>query len=109
MAEKSKSVRRKRRVRSIPGVDTIRIFRHRFSPERLAMLTALVALAVVVGIVCFTYGARFYNGWRETRLLKRASALLQQHDYAAATKDAHDALLLHPDSLSAFYILAETS
>lgn len=109
MAEKSQHSRRKRRVRSIPAVDTFRIFRHRISPERLAVLVAATAVAVVLGIVCFIYGARFYNGWQENRLLKRASILLEQHDYEGATRDAQSALRLHSDSLSAFYILAEAS
>jgi predicted Zn-dependent protease len=34
---------------------------------------------------------------------------LQQHDYEGATRDAQHALQLHPDSLSAFYILAEAT
>jgi hypothetical protein len=109
MVEKSKRVRRKKRVRTLPGIETFRIFRHRVSPERLGVLTAGIALAVVLGIVCFSYGAKFYNGWRETRLLKRAAVLLQQNNYDAAERDAQTALALHPDSLSAFYILAEAS
>ncbi len=109
MAEKSKRVKRKRRVRSLPGIESFRIFRHRVSPERLAVVIAATALAVALAIICFSYGSKFYNGWRETQLLKRASVLLQQHDYAGAMSNAQRALQLHPDSLSAFYILAEAT
>ena len=109
MADKSKRIRRKRRVRSLPGIASFRIFRHRVSPERLAVVIAATALGVVLAIICFSYGSQFYNGWRETQLLKRASVLLQQHDYTGATSNAQRALQLHPDSLSAFYILAEAT
>lgn len=109
MAEKLKRVRRKRRVRSLPGVESLRIFRHRVSPERLALFIAGIALAIVLGVMCFSYGAKFFNGWREAQLLKSASALLQQHDYNGAIRDAQSALALHPDSLAAFYILADAT
>jgi hypothetical protein len=109
MADHVKRVRRKRRVRSLPGVESFRIFRHRVSPERLAVLIAAAVVALVLCIVCFSYGSRFYGGWRETQLLKRASLLLQEHDYDGATRDAQHALQLHPDSLAAFYILAEAT
>lgn len=109
MAEKLTRVRRKRRVRSLPGVESFRIFRHRVSPERLAALIAVTALAVVLGVICFTYVSKVFSGWREQQLLKHAGALLQQHDYNGATREAQRALDLHPDSLPAFYILAEAT
>jgi hypothetical protein len=109
MADHVKRVRRKRRVRSLPGVESFRIFRHRVSPERLAFLIAAAFVGIVLCVICVTYGSKFYTGWRETQLLKRASLLLQQHDYDGATRDAQHALQLHPDSLSAFYILAEAT
>jgi predicted Zn-dependent protease len=93
----------------MPGVESFRLFRHRISPERLVILIAGTALGIVLGVVCFTYGTRFYNSWHEQRLLKSASALLQKHDYDGATRDAQRALELHPDSLPAYYILAEAT
>lgn len=109
MAEKVRRVRRKRRVRSLPGVESFRIFRHRLSPERLAGLIAGTALVVVLGIVAFSYGSKFYNNWRETQLLQHASSSMQQHDYDGAIRSAQHALELHRDSLPAFYILAEAT
>ena len=109
MAEGLKRVRRKRRVRSLPGTEGFHIFRHRVSPENLALIIAAIALALVIGIIAVSYGSKFYNGWQESRLLKRASNLLQQHDYDGATRDAQRALELHPDSLPAFYVLAEAT
>jgi len=109
MAEGLKRVRRKRRVRSLPGAGSFHIFRRRVSPEHLALIIAATALALVLAIIGITYGSKFYNSWQESRLLKRASVLLQEHDYDGATRDAKHALDLHPDSLPAFYILAEAS
>ncbi len=104
-----RKVRRKRRVRSLPGVDDFRLFKHRLSPERLALLLAGLAVGVVVGIICFSYGSRFFKNWQETRLLKQANILLQQSDYKGAEKKAQRALEVHPDSLSAFYVLAQAT
>ncbi len=107
MAEKVRRIRR--RVRSLPRVESFRLFRHRISPERLVVLAAGAALAVVLGIVAFSYGSKAYYGWREKQLLQDASRMLQQHDYAGAIRNAQSALELHRDSLPAFYILAEAT
>ena len=64
---------------------------------------------MVLGVICFTYVSKVFSGWREQQLLKHAGALLQQHDYNGATREAQRALDLHPDSLPAFYILAEAT
>ena len=109
MVEKVRRVRRKRRVRSLPGVESFQIFRHRVSPERLAVLIACVAVGIVLATVCFTYGSRFYSNWQENRLLRHAQVLLQQGDYNGAEAEAHAALQFHPDSLPAFYVLAEAT
>jgi len=66
-------------------------------------------LGFAVGLFLLTYGPEAYNSWRETRLLKRASAMLAQQDFDGATRTAHEIVQRRPDSLSAFYILAEAS
>lgn len=96
-------------MRSLSGSDSFHIFRHRVSPEHLALIIAAVALALVIAIIGVTYGSKFYKSWQESRLLKRASNLLEQHDYDGATRDAQHALDLHPDSLAAYYVLAEAT
>jgi predicted Zn-dependent protease len=102
-------VRRKRRVRSFRDVDSVSLFRHHLTPARLGVYAASIALAVVLSVVLFTYGQKAYRGWRETRLLKHAIAMLAQKNYPAATTAAHEMLELHPDSLSAYQILAEAT
>jgi predicted Zn-dependent protease len=109
MAVKVVRVRRKRRVRSLPGVDSFLILRHHLTPARVAIVIAATALAVVLGIVFITYGSKAFTTWRETRLLNRAEMMLRKNDLPAATDAAHKVLELHRDSLRAYEILAETS
>ena len=66
-------------------------------------------LGFAIGLFCLTYGPEAYSGWRETRLLKRASAMLAQQDFDGAMRAAREVVQRRPDSLSAFYILAEAS
>jgi len=66
-------------------------------------------LGVAVGFFLLTYGPEAYSGWREARLVKRASTMLAQQDFDGATRAAQEIVRRRPDSLSAFYILAESS
>ncbi|HJT82811.1 MAG TPA: hypothetical protein VJ719_16560, partial [Chthoniobacterales bacterium] len=109
MPERIKRVRRRRRISAFPAIGSFRLFRHGLSPERLAIYLAGVALAVVLAILFFTYGSKVYAGWRERRLLQRGTALLQKQDYQGASMAASKVLQLHPDSLAAYYILADAT
>jgi thioredoxin-like negative regulator of GroEL len=60
-------------------------------------------------MILLTYGPEAYNGWREARLLRRASTMLAQQDFDGATQAAREVVERHPDSLSAFHILAEAT
>jgi Flp pilus assembly protein TadD len=62
-----------------------------------------------VGLFLLTYGPETYSGWRERRLLNRASAMLAQQDLEGAASVAREVVIRRPDSLAAFYILAEAS
>ena len=66
-------------------------------------------LGFTVGLFLLTYGPEAYSGWREKRLLNRASAMLAQQDLDGAAGVAREVVLKRPDSLAAFYILAEAS
>ena len=66
-------------------------------------------LGFAVGLFLLTYGPEAYSGWREKRLLNRASAMLAQQDIEGAANVAREIVLRRPDSLAAFYILAEAS
>src|SRR6267378_3355065 len=109
MPEKIRRVRRKRRSRSLPGVESLSDFRPQLSPGRIALYLAAAALALLLIVVIGTYGSKLYSGWSESRLLNRASAALEKNDFVAADRLARRVLERQVDSLPAFQILAEAT
>src|SRR5262249_12210092 len=109
MPERIRRVRRKRRRRSLPGVESFSHFRPHLSPARSALYFAAAAIALLLIIFAGTYGSKLYSGWHESRLLKRATAALGQKDFIAARRLAQQVLERQRDSLAAFYILAEAT
>jgi tetratricopeptide (TPR) repeat protein len=109
MPEKIRRVRRKRRSRSLPGVESLSDFRPQLSPGRIALYLAAIALALLLIVLVGTYGSKLYSGWHESRLLKRATAALNENDFAAANRLARQVLERQRDSLPAFQILAEAT
>ena len=103
MAEHVRRVRRKRRVkRSRSG-------HLPFTPARIAICVASLLVGFSFGFALLTYGPQAYSGWREARLMKRATELLARQDYEGATRAAREVLQLHHNSLAAFHVLAEAS
>ena len=110
MADKVTRLRRKRRIRSFPGIGSFPFLRrHQLSPGRLAVVVSSIVVGFALGLIFLTYGSKVYRGREEGRLLKRASTLLQQQDYSGAIQSAEKALEIHRDSLPAFYVLAEAT
>src|SRR6266567_1691839 len=109
MPEKIRHVRRKRRGRSLPGVESFSSLRLHLPPVRVALYVVGAAAALVLLVVFGTYGSKFYSGWHESRLLKRATATLEKKDFVAADRLARHVLEHRRDSLPAFYILAEAT
>ncbi|MEY2502768.1 MAG: hypothetical protein QOI07_3102 [Verrucomicrobiota bacterium] len=103
MAEHVRHVRRRRRVKRV------RSGHLKFTPARLAICAVSLIAGFGVGWVLLTYGPQAYRGWRESNLLKNASAMLAKEDFDGATRAAREVLQLHHDSLPAFHILAEAS
>jgi hypothetical protein len=101
MAKHMRRIRRKRRVKP-PGAAV-------FTPTRAAICGGALLLGFGLGLFLLTYGPQTYSSWRETRLLKRASAMLAQQDFDGAIAVARDVAQKRPDSLPAFSILAEAS
>lgn len=102
MAQHVRRVRRKRRTRSRNGG-------WRLAPARAAVLAASILVGLAIGLVCLKYGPRAYTAWRETRMLRRASEMLQRQNYDEAIRAAREVLQVRNDSLPAFYILAEAT
>lgn len=109
MPEKIRRVRRRRRSHSLPDNESYPSLRLHFPPLRVAVYVLGSALALALIIVFAIYGSKLYSGWRETRLLKRASAMLEKKDFAGANQMARQVLETHHDSLPAFYILADAT
>ena len=109
MAEKIVRVRRRRKIRSFPGFESFDLLRRDLSPARAAILVGSTVLAITLGIILFGYGSKLYSGWREKSLLSRANTLLQQANPIQAAQAARAVLELHPDSLPAYYVLAEAA
>lgn len=103
MAEKIKRVRRKRKVKPFHGFEKL------LRPTNLAILIGSVVVVLALGLIFFTYGRRFYDEWREGRLLKMATTLLQEQKFNEASRVAQQVLQIDPNSLPAFYILAEAA
>src|SRR5882724_2789947 len=109
MPEKIRRVRRRRRSRSLPGIEALPSFRLHLPPVRVALYVAAAAAIVLLIIVFGTYGSKLYLGWHESRLLKRAGAMLEKNDFVTANRLARQVMARHRDSLPAFYILAEAT
>ncbi|MEP6603570.1 MAG: tetratricopeptide repeat protein [Spartobacteria bacterium] len=106
MTEKIKRVRRRRRIRSFANLGDLG---QRFQPRQLGLLVGAIIVASALVLIFLNYGTQAYHNWRESRLLKRASALLEHNDFDGATRAAQQALELHRDSLPVFQILAEAT
>jgi len=107
MAERIKSTGQGRARQFFLGLESS--FQRKFWPTRLAVTVAVAAVALLLGVLLFTYGSKLYDDWHQTRLLHRAIALLQEGKLSRAAQTAKELLQRHPDSLPVLYILAETA
>src|SRR6266403_900967 len=99
MAERIKHAGRGTDHQSSPGREPF--FQRRFWPARLAVLTAALVIAFLLGALFVSYGSKLYEDWRQNRLLHRAAALLQEGKLTEASQTARELLSRHPDSLQA--------
>ena len=107
MAEQIKHPRHGRVRQLFLGLESC--FQRQLWPARLAVMVALVAVALLVGVLLFNYSSKLYENWRQTHLLHRATALLQESKLSKATQTAQELLRQRPDSLPALYVLAEAA
>src|SRR5436309_79706 len=107
MAERIKYVRHGRARQLFRGLESF--FRRRLWLARLGVVVVVSAVALLVGIVLFSYGSRLYDDWRQSRLLRRATALLQEGKLSKAAQTAQELVARHPESLPALHVLAEAA
>src|SRR5207245_5150480 len=106
MAEKVRRLRRKRRIRSFPGLGSFPFLRHKLSPTRLAVVVSSIVIGFALGLIFLSYGSKLYKSWHEARLLQHASSMLQQHEYSGAIRSVEKALASNRHPLPALQILA---
>jgi hypothetical protein len=107
MAERIKYVRHGRARQLFLGLESF--FQRRLWLARLGVVVVVSVVAFLVGIVLFSYGSRLYDDWRQSRLLRRATALLQEGKLSKASQTAQELVARHPDSLPALHVLAEAA
>ena len=107
MAERIKYVRHGRARQLFLGLESF--FQRRLWLARLGVVVVVSAVALLVGIVLFSYGSRLYDDWRQSRLLRRATALLREGKLNKAAQTAQELVARHPDSLPALHVLAEAA
>jgi len=107
MAERIKFVRHGRARQLCSGLESF--FHRRRWLARLGVVVVVSAVALLVSIVLFSYGSRLYDDWRQSRLLRRATALLQEGKLNKAAQTAQELVARHPDSLPALHVLAEAA
>jgi Tfp pilus assembly protein PilF len=107
MSEKIKDAAHTGTARFFSGVGFF--FCHRLWPARLAIVIAASAATVLLGIASFSYGSKLYRDWHQRRLLHRAASLLQEEKLDQAAQNARKVLTVDPNSVPAYYILAEAA
>jgi len=107
MAERIKHVRHGRARQLFLGLESF--FQRRLWLARLGVVVVVSAVALLLGIVLFRYGSSLYDDWRQSRLLRRATTLLQEGKLIKAAQTAQELVARRPDSLPALHVLAEAA
>ena len=107
MAQKIRDARHRRTGQIFRAVESF--FQRQLWPARLALLVAAFVVAILLGVACFSYGSKLYRDWHQSRSLHRAASMLQEERFIEAAQTAREVVKLDPDSLPAYYILAEAA
>ena len=107
MAEKIKEVGHRRAGQIFPALGSF--FQRQLWPARLALLVAAFVVAILLGVAFLSHGSKLYRDWRQNRLLRLAASMLQEEKFNEAAQTARAVVKLDPDSLPAYYILAEAA
>jgi Tfp pilus assembly protein PilF len=107
IAEQTEHTTYKKTHRSRFGLE--HFFQRQLWPARLALTVAALAIVVLPSVFLFRYGAKLYEDWRQTRLLREAGSMLQEGNPREAAQTAQELLTRHPNSLPALYVLAEAA
>src|SRR5437763_16367382 len=84
-------------------------FRRQLWPARLFSVIAVCVIALLLGALLIGYASRLYDNWQQTRLLYRATSLLQEGKLIKAEQNDKELLVMSYDFLPSLFILAEMS
>src|SRR6266487_2911358 len=107
MAEKIKDAGHGKTGHIFPALESF--VQRQLWPARLALLLAAFVVAILLGGAFLGYGSKLYRDWHRNRLLHLAASMLQEEKFNEATQTAREVVKLDPDSLPAYYILAEAA
>jgi Tfp pilus assembly protein PilF len=107
MAEKIKDAGHGKTGHIFPALESF--IQRQLWPARLALLLAAFVVAILLGVAFLSYGSKLYRDWHRNRLLHLAASMLQEENFDEATQTAREVVKLDPDSLPAYYILAEAA
>jgi Tfp pilus assembly protein PilF len=107
MAGKIRNDRHRRIGKIFPVLESF--FQRQLWPARFALLVAAFVVAILLGVAFFSYGSKLYRDWHQSRLLHRAASMFQEERFIEAAQTAREVMKLDPDSLPAYYILAEAA
>src|SRR5438552_17319228 len=93
MAEQIKHPRHGRVRQLFLGLESC--FQRQFWPARFAVIVALVAVALLLGVLLLNYGSKLYENWRHTHLLHGATAFLHEGKLNKPTQPAQELLSHH--------------
>ncbi len=107
MAEKIKDAGHGKTGHIFPALESF--VQRQLWPARLALLLAAFVVAILLGGAFLGYGSKLYRDWHRNRLLHLAASMLQEEKFNEAKQTAREVVKLDPDSLPAYYILAEAA
>ncbi len=107
MAEKIKDAGHGKTGHIFPALESF--VQRQLWPARLALLLAAFVVAILLGVAFLSYGSKLYRDWHRNRLLHLAASMLQEENFDEAAQTAREVVKLDPDSLPAYYILAEAA
>jgi len=107
MAEKIKDAGHGKTGHIFPALESF--VQRQLWPARLALLLAALVVAILLGVAFLSYGSKLYRDWHRNRLLHLAASMLQEENFDEAAQTAREVVKLDPDSLPAYYILAEAA
>jgi Tfp pilus assembly protein PilF len=107
MAEKIDTARYRRIGQLFSDLEAL--LRNNFPSRRFIFLIFAFVLAGLLAIVLSNYAPRLFRDWRQKRLLDQAASLLHDQKFDEASRMAREVVKVRPDSVPAYYILAEAT